>query len=104
MEPITHVSRHEFLATTGAVVAASGHGSQLSANAAESKVPLAINGGPKAVKEMGLSDMDYSKVSLPETEGILKTSVRMVINDSMTESWAASIGDGIRKVAEYYAS
>ena len=53
---------------------------------------------------MGLTEMDYSKVSLPETDTILTTSVRMVINDAMTESWATSVGDGIRKVAEHYAA
>jgi perosamine synthetase len=56
------------------------------------------------VREMGLTEMDYSKVSLPETTSILKTGVRMVINDAMTESYAASVGDGIRKVAEHYAA
>lgn len=78
-------------------------------------IPVALYGNPVfkehgffagrwPVKEMGLTEMDYSKVSLPETEKILTTSVRMVINDSMTESWAASVGDGIRKVAEHYAA
>jgi perosamine synthetase len=56
------------------------------------------------VKELGLTTMDYSKVSLPETEKILTTSIRMVFNDAMTESYAASVGDGIRKVAEHYVA
>ena len=56
------------------------------------------------VKEMGLTTMDYSQVSLPETTKILETGVRMVLNDVMTESYAASVGDGIRKVAEHYAA
>ena len=38
------------------------------------------------VKEMGLTTMDYSKVSLPETKRILTTSIRMVFNEGMTES------------------
>lgn len=78
-------------------------------------IPVALYGNPVfkehgffagrwPVKEMGLTEMDYSKVSLPETERILTTSVRMVINDAMTEGWAASVGDGIRKVAEHYAA
>lgn len=56
------------------------------------------------VKEFGLTTMDYSKVSLPETNGILQTGVRMVLNDAMTETYAASVGDAIRKVAEHYAA
>jgi perosamine synthetase len=56
------------------------------------------------VKELGLTTMDYSKVSLPETEKILTTSIRIVFNDAMTESYAAGVGDGIRKVAEHYAA
>jgi dTDP-4-amino-4,6-dideoxygalactose transaminase len=55
-------------------------------------------------KEMGLTTMDYSQVSLPETTGILETGVRIVLNEGMTESYAASVGDGIRKVAEHYAA
>jgi dTDP-4-amino-4,6-dideoxygalactose transaminase len=56
------------------------------------------------VKEMGLTTMDYSQVSLPETTKILETGVRMVLNEGMTESFATSVGDGIRKVAEHYAA
>lgn len=47
--------------------------------------------------------MDYSKVRLPETEKILTTSIRMVFHDGMTESYVASVGDAIRKVANHYA-
>jgi hypothetical protein len=53
---------------------------------------------------MDLKTMDYSQVSLPETKSTLATGVQMVLNDVMTESYAASVGDGIRKVAEHYAS
>ena len=48
--------------------------------------------------------MDYSKVSLPETEKILATGVRIVVNEGMTESYITSVGDAIRKVAEHYTS
>jgi dTDP-4-amino-4,6-dideoxygalactose transaminase len=56
------------------------------------------------VKEMGLTNMDYAQVSLPETTSILRTGVRMVLNEAMTESYAANVGDAIRKVAEHYAA
>jgi dTDP-4-amino-4,6-dideoxygalactose transaminase len=56
------------------------------------------------VKEMGLTSMDYSKVSLPETKGILSTSIRMVFHEGMTESFMKSVADAIRKVAEHYAA
>jgi perosamine synthetase len=56
------------------------------------------------VKEMGLTSMDYSKVSLPETKKILDTSIRIVFHEEMTESFMGSVGDAIRKVAEHYAA
>ena len=40
----------------------------------------------------------------PETDKILSTGVRIVFNDAMTESYAASLAEGIRKVAEHYAA
>jgi dTDP-4-amino-4,6-dideoxygalactose transaminase len=56
------------------------------------------------VKELGLTTMDYSKVSCPEAEAILKTGVRLVINEGMTESYVRSCGAAIQKVARYYAA
>jgi hypothetical protein len=56
------------------------------------------------VKEMGLTSMDYSKVSLPETKGILDTSIRMVFHEGMTESFMVSVAGAIRKVAEHHAA
>ena len=56
------------------------------------------------VKEMGLTEMDYSKVSLPETSGILETGIRMVFHEGMTEEYMVSVADAIRKVAEHYAA
>jgi perosamine synthetase len=55
------------------------------------------------VKEMGLTTMDYSKVSLPETTKILDAGIRIVFHEGMTESFMTSVGDAIRKVAEHYA-
>ena len=60
--------------------------------------------GKWPVKEMGLTKMDYSKVSLPETTAILETGVRIVFTDAMTESYASQMGDAIRKFAEHYAA
>ena len=57
----------------------------------------------KLLKEMGLTTMDYSKVSLPETKKILNDSIRMVFHEEMTETFMVSVADGIRKVAEHYA-
>jgi dTDP-4-amino-4,6-dideoxygalactose transaminase len=56
------------------------------------------------VKELGLTTMDYSQVSCPEAEAILKTGVRLVINEGMTESYVRSCGAAIQKVARYYAT
>jgi dTDP-4-amino-4,6-dideoxygalactose transaminase len=55
------------------------------------------------VKEFGLTAMDYAQVSCPEAEQILKTSVRVVIHEGMNETYVASIGDAIAKVARHYA-
>ncbi len=56
------------------------------------------------VREMGLTSMDYSKVSLPETSQILETGIRMVFHEGMTEDYITSIAAAIRKVAEHYAA
>jgi dTDP-4-amino-4,6-dideoxygalactose transaminase len=55
------------------------------------------------IKEMGLTEMDYSKVSCPEAESILTTGVRIVVHEKMTDRYIASVGDAIRKVAQHYA-
>lgn len=56
------------------------------------------------VKEMGLTTMDYSQASCPEAEAILKSSIRMVLHEGMTESYGESLGAAIQKVAEHYAA
>src|SRR4029079_6129638 len=59
-------------------------------------IPVALYGNPVfqkhvsfaglwTVKEMGVTEIDYSKVSLPETQQILGTSIRMVFNEALTE-------------------
>jgi len=55
------------------------------------------------VKEMGLTAMDYSQVSLPKTAAILDTGVRIVFHEGMTENFMTSAANAIRKVAEHYA-
>jgi dTDP-4-amino-4,6-dideoxygalactose transaminase len=56
------------------------------------------------VKEMGLTTMDYSQIVLPETEKILTTGVKLVLNEGMTDTYITSVGDGIRKVAKHFAA
>lgn len=60
-------------------------------------------GGRWPVKELGLTDMDYSKVSLPETEAILKTCIRIQINEAMPDDYVEAIAAGVKKVARHYA-
>ena len=56
------------------------------------------------VKEQSLTSMDYTKVFCPEAESILKTGVRLVIHEQMSESYVRSVAAAIRKVAGHYAS
>lgn len=56
------------------------------------------------VKELGLTAMDYAKVSCPEAEAILKTGVRIVIHEAMTESYVRSLAAAVKKVAGHYAA
>lgn len=56
------------------------------------------------IKEMGLTEMDYSTVSCPEAEKILVTGVRIVIHEKMNDDYIASVGDAVRKVAQHYAA
>jgi len=54
------------------------------------------------VKEFGLTEMDYSKVALPETEAILDTCIRIAINEAMPDEHIEAIAAGITKVAGHY--
>jgi hypothetical protein len=56
------------------------------------------------VKELGLTSMDYAKVSCPEAEAILETGVRVVIHEGMSEAYARSVAAAVRKVAGHYAA
>ena len=55
------------------------------------------------VKELGLTSMDYAKVSCPEAEAILGTGVRVVIHQGMSEAYVRSMAAAVRKVADHYA-
>jgi dTDP-4-amino-4,6-dideoxygalactose transaminase len=54
------------------------------------------------IKENGATQMDYNRVSCPESESILTTGIRVVINEAMDEDYVRSMGAAIRKVADYY--
>jgi perosamine synthetase len=55
------------------------------------------------VKEMGLTTMDFSKHKCPEAEAILKSSMRVTIDEHMSEEYILSVATAIRKVARHYA-
>lgn len=55
------------------------------------------------VKEMGLTDMDFTKHSCPEADAILTSCVRVLINENMTEEYIRQLAAAIQKVARYYA-
>ncbi|MCI0462829.1 MAG: DegT/DnrJ/EryC1/StrS family aminotransferase [Gemmataceae bacterium] len=56
------------------------------------------------IKEMGLTAMDYTKTSCPEAEAILKTGVRVVIHEGMSEAYVQSVAAAVQKVARHYAA
>lgn len=56
------------------------------------------------VREMGLTDMDYSRTSCPEAMAILATGVRIVIHQAMTDAYIESMANGVNKVARHYAA
>jgi len=56
------------------------------------------------VRELGLTTMDYSKHETPEAEAILKTGIRIGINEAMTEDYIHGVAEAIRKVAGHYAA
>lgn len=56
------------------------------------------------VKEMGLTDMDFTKHQCPVAEAILQTCVRVPIQEYMTEEYIEQVAAAIRKVALHYAA
>lgn len=76
------------------------------------KVPLygepvfqrhAFFAGRWPVKEMGLTDMDFSRHKCPEAESILVTGIRVPIYEYMTDQYILGVAAAIRKVALHYA-
>ncbi len=63
----------------------------------------AFFGGQWPVKDFGLTNMDYTQVECTEAEAILKTGVRIVVNEAMTDEFALSMSEAVRKVAKHYA-
>jgi len=56
------------------------------------------------VREFGLTKMDFTKHRCPEAEAILKTGVRIVIHEAMTEEYILGVATAVKKVAHYYAA
>lgn len=56
------------------------------------------------VKEMGLTEMDFTKHKCPEAEQILVTGIRVPIYEYMNEEYVLGVAKAIRKVATHYAA
>jgi dTDP-4-amino-4,6-dideoxygalactose transaminase len=56
------------------------------------------------VKEMGLTNMDYTRHKCPEAEAILATGIRVMLNEHMTEAYVASLAEAITKVARHFTA
>lgn len=55
------------------------------------------------VKEMGLTEMDFTKHECPEAEEILVTNIRVPIYEYMTEEYILGVAKAIQKVVRHYA-
>jgi dTDP-4-amino-4,6-dideoxygalactose transaminase len=55
------------------------------------------------VKEMGLTDMDFTRHKCPEAEAILATGIRMTITEHMSEEYVLSVAAAVEKVARHFA-
>ena len=55
------------------------------------------------VKEMGLTDMDFSKHTCPNAESLLAEGIRVPIYEYMTEEYIVGVAEAIGKVARHYA-
>jgi dTDP-4-amino-4,6-dideoxygalactose transaminase len=82
--------------------------------AAAGYIPVPLYGNPMfqkhaffagrwPVKELGLTEMDYARVKLPETQAILDTGIRIQLNEAMPDDYIEAIASGIAKVARHYA-
>jgi dTDP-4-amino-4,6-dideoxygalactose transaminase len=72
------------------------------------KIPVFLKHGFFAgrwpIREMGLTDMDYTTVSCPEAEAILADGVRVTIHQAMDEDFVDSMATAVGKVAKYFAA
>ncbi len=55
------------------------------------------------VKELGLTEMDYTQVKCPNAESMLSDGVRVPIYEYMTEEYIRQVAAAIQKVARHYA-
>ena len=56
------------------------------------------------VKEMGLTDMDFSKHKCPNAESMLTEGIRVYVYEYMTEEYILGVANAIRKVAKHFAA
>jgi dTDP-4-amino-4,6-dideoxygalactose transaminase len=59
--------------------------------------------GRGPIKESGMTNMDYTKVSCPVAKDILNTCVRVQLHEGMSEEHIHQTAAAIRKVATHYA-
>ena len=55
------------------------------------------------VKEMGLTDMDFTRHKCPNAETLLTDGIRVPIYEYMTEQYILGVAAAIRKVAQHFA-
>jgi dTDP-4-amino-4,6-dideoxygalactose transaminase len=76
------------------------------------KVPLygeevfqkhAFFAGRWPVKDMGLTDMDFTKHKCPNAESMLTDGIRVYVYEYMTEDYILGVAKAIQKVARHYA-
>ena len=56
------------------------------------------------VKEMGLTEMDFTKHKCPNAESMLVEGIRVHIKEYMTEEYILGVANAIRKVARHFAA
>jgi perosamine synthetase len=56
------------------------------------------------VKEMGLTQMDYSRHKCAEAEAILATGIRVTIDEHMSDEYILQVAAAIQKVARHFAA
>jgi dTDP-4-amino-4,6-dideoxygalactose transaminase len=70
------------------------------------KFPMFANhsffNGSWPVRDLGLTEMDYTKVCCPVTEEILNTCIQIGVNESTPEEYARQVADAVRKVAAHF--